>query len=36
VKIARKEGLLSSEQLTVDGTLIEAWSGLLRAARTSL
>jgi transposase len=27
VKIARKEGLLSSEHLTVDGTLIEAWSG---------
>jgi transposase len=27
VKIARKEGLLSSEHLTVDGTLIEAWAG---------
>src|SRR6516164_9932690 len=25
VKIARKEGLLSSEHLTVDGTLIKAW-----------
>jgi transposase len=27
VKIARSEGLLSSEHLTVDGTLIEAWAG---------
>jgi transposase len=27
VKIARTEGLLSSEHLTVDGTLIEAWAG---------
>lgn len=27
VKIARREGLLSSEHLTVDGTLIEAWAG---------
>jgi transposase len=27
VKMARKEGLLSSEHLTVDGTLIEAWAG---------
>jgi transposase len=27
VKVARKEGLLSSEHLTVDGTLIEAWAG---------
>lgn len=27
VKLARKEGLLSSEHLTVDGTLIEAWAG---------
>jgi hypothetical protein len=27
VKIARKQGLLSSEHLTVDGTLIEAWAG---------
>src|SRR5579864_3662475 len=27
VKIARAEGLLSSEHLTVDGTLIEAWAG---------
>jgi transposase len=26
VKVARKEGLLSSEHLTVDGTLIEAWA----------
>jgi|SRR5882724_7045318 len=26
VKIARNEGLLSSEHLTVDGTLIEAWA----------
>lgn len=27
VKLARKDGLLSSEHLTVDGTLIEAWAG---------
>ena len=27
VKVARSEGLLSSEHLTVDGTLIEAWAG---------
>jgi transposase len=27
VKLARSEGLLSSEHLTVDGTLIEAWAG---------
>jgi transposase len=27
VRLARKEGLLSSEHLTVDGTLIEAWAG---------
>jgi transposase len=27
VKIVRSEGLLSSEHLTVDGTLIEAWAG---------
>ena len=27
VKIARREGLLSSEHLTVDGTLIKAWAG---------
>jgi transposase len=27
VRIARKEALLSSEHLTVDGTLIEAWAG---------
>ena len=27
VKVARKDGLLSSEHLTVDGTLIEAWAG---------
>jgi len=27
VKLARDEGLLSSEHLTVDGTLIEAWAG---------
>lgn len=27
VKVARKEDLLSSEHLTVDGTLIEAWAG---------
>ena len=27
VKLARTEGLLSSEHLTVDGTLIEAWAG---------
>jgi transposase len=27
VKVAREEDLLSSEHLTVDGTLIEAWAG---------
>jgi transposase len=27
VRIARENGLLSSEHLTVDGTLIEAWAG---------
>lgn len=27
VKVARREDLLSSEHLTVDGTLIEAWAG---------
>jgi transposase len=27
VKVARRENLLSSEHLTVDGTLIEAWAG---------
>src|ERR1017187_6825756 len=27
VKLARSEGLLSSEHLTVDGTLIEVWAG---------
>ena len=27
VKVAPKDGLLSSEHLTVDGTLIEAWAG---------
>ena len=28
VKMARREGLLSDEHFTVDGTLIEAWASL--------